>query len=295
MSKFWIKLHHSILDSAQVARLPDSSYRRYIEALLMAGEADEGGFLPELGDMSWRVRVADAVLQQDLSRLALAGLLALRVDPAGRERWFVVGFAEDQSAATSQERVAQHRVRTQRRQAAAAASDAANVTPCVTSARRSGNGHVTERYRNVVDIDIDTEPDTDKESHTHTAGSALGSGTVGDSYDAAEKAVADALTSVTGIIPGVAGRALTLQFEQAVGKLAKIVTADQVLKAFGPDGYWYKASFGQRGQKPHIANVLNEIGRAVEWTEPAAPTRKMNGPEAALARALAKVSKEQQP
>lgn len=110
-SKYWLKLYHEMLDDAKVARLPDSIWRRFIECLLLAGEMDEGGFLPPLPDMAWRLRVDDTTMGQDLSRLALAGMVELKIDSEDNERWYVSNFAKRQSASPGAERVKQWRKR----------------------------------------------------------------------------------------------------------------------------------------------------------------------------------------
>jgi hypothetical protein len=140
-SKYWLKLYYEMLDDPKVARLSDSSYRRFIECLLLAGETDAGGLLPPLEDMSWRLRVSELALDQDMSRLAMAGLVTL-VEHDGDNRWFVVKFSERQAAISGAERV--NRFRQEKRKA-----------------EYHGNERVTEgvtiRY-----TDTDTDTDTDK-------------------------------------------------------------------------------------------------------------------------------------
>ncbi len=106
-SKYWLKLYHEMIDDPKVARLPDSSYRRFIECLLLAGETDDGGYLPPLPDMAWRIRVDETTLQQDLSRLALAGMVELKEN----DRWFVTKFAERQAPSDAAERMREYRKR----------------------------------------------------------------------------------------------------------------------------------------------------------------------------------------
>ena len=95
-SKYWLKLYHEMLDDPKVARLNDSAYRRFIECLLMAGELDENGLLPPLEDMAWRIRVSETALAQDMTRLALGGMVELQ-EHEGEERWLVSQFAKRQS------------------------------------------------------------------------------------------------------------------------------------------------------------------------------------------------------
>lgn len=109
-SKFWIKLYHEMLDDPKVARLNDSTYRRFIECLLLAGEIDEGGLLPPLEDMAWRLRLSETALTQDLSRLALGEMVELRQHDS-EERWFVSKFAERQAPSSATKRMREYRKR----------------------------------------------------------------------------------------------------------------------------------------------------------------------------------------
>lgn len=138
-SKYWLKLYYEMLDDPKVARLPDSSYRRFVECLLLAGEYDRSGLLPPIEDMAWRLRVSETALQQDMSRLAMAGVVNL-VPYEGEERWLVRKFKERQQAVPGRERVARYRDR----------QKSAEYT--------SSNENVTNRY---------TDTDTDKDKIVH--------------------------------------------------------------------------------------------------------------------------------
>lgn len=131
-SKYWLKLYHEMLDDPKVARLPDSSYRRFIECLLLAGETDKNGILPPIEDMAWRLRIDETSLSQDMSRLALAGLVELKEGG----RWFVTSFQRRQAAVTTSERVKRHRERKKKQEY-----------------NELGNADETKRY---------TDTDTDK-------------------------------------------------------------------------------------------------------------------------------------
>jgi len=109
-SKYWIKLYHEMLDDAKVARLNDSAYRRFIECMLLAGELNEQGFLPPLEDMAWRLRTSETSLDDDMTRLALGGLVERKAHEDG-ERWFITKFAERQAPSTSAQRVREFRKR----------------------------------------------------------------------------------------------------------------------------------------------------------------------------------------
>ncbi len=151
-AKYWLKLYHEMLDDPKVARLPDSSYRRFIECLLLAGELDEDGYLPPIPDMAWRLRIAETTLSQDMSRLALAGVVELKPHDTG-ERWFVTKFSERQAAVSDADRMARYRERKRK-------------TPTDTNEKRNSNAVVTKRNTD-IDIDIDKmRVDVDSDAHT---------------------------------------------------------------------------------------------------------------------------------
>lgn len=115
--KPWVKLHLRMLHNHEVAQLPDSSYRRFTECLLFAGEERNKaieekrevieGLLPDIGYMAWTLHITVAALTDDMSRLALAGLVELHESG----RWFVTNFAKWQAPSTDAERQQQHRAK----------------------------------------------------------------------------------------------------------------------------------------------------------------------------------------
>lgn len=96
--KYWIKLYHEILHDRKMQRLRDRLWRRVIECFLMAGELDEGGFLPRLDDMAWDLRLEPEMLEADLMELAGVGILEQR-----EGRWFVTKFAARQQTMSKAE------------------------------------------------------------------------------------------------------------------------------------------------------------------------------------------------
>lgn len=96
--KYWIKLYHEILHDRKMQRLRDRLWRRAIECFLMAGDLDEDGFLPPLGDMAWDLRLEPEILESELMELASVGILEQR-----EGRWFVSKFAERQQTMSKAE------------------------------------------------------------------------------------------------------------------------------------------------------------------------------------------------
>lgn len=130
-TKYWIKLYHEMLDDPKVAKLEDSAYRRFVECLLLAGEMDEGGFLPPLSDMAWRLRVPDETMQSNMTRLALAGLVELRKYSPTEERWFVSKFDKRQAPMKKAEYMRRLREERQKDDYYSGSDD--TVTGCVTN------------------------------------------------------------------------------------------------------------------------------------------------------------------
>ena len=104
MAKYWIKLYHEILDDPKMGRLPDRLYRRVIELFLLAGEMDEGGILPTLDDMAWKLRINPDELTAELQAIEQTGIVHLNGNG-----WTVTKFAERQDADTGAERVNRYR------------------------------------------------------------------------------------------------------------------------------------------------------------------------------------------
>lgn len=94
-----------MLDDRKTASLPDSLWRRFVELILLAKEYNKSGLLPLLPDIAWRLRIETDVLRDDLSRLALVGLVELVDD----KQWKLTNFQKRQEAMGGAERVARHR------------------------------------------------------------------------------------------------------------------------------------------------------------------------------------------
>lgn len=107
-SKYWIKVYHEILDDPKMGRMPDRLWRRTIELFLIAGEQDDKGNLPKLGDMAYRLRMSDEELQKDLDKLQELNIVHLDDGV-----YVVTKFAERQAPVSSAERMKRYRERQQ--------------------------------------------------------------------------------------------------------------------------------------------------------------------------------------
>jgi len=137
-SKYWIKLYHEILEDPKMGKLPDNLWRRAIELFLLAGDLDNGGSLPDIEGLSWRLRTDKEHLETDLVELASVGIVS-QVDGV----WIVTNFSKRQEPVDNAVRVAQHRKQKRKDQ-------------------YYGNEPVTNRYTD-TDTDTDKIIDLDKE------------------------------------------------------------------------------------------------------------------------------------
>lgn len=97
--KYWIKLYHDTLDDAKMGKLDDHLWRRTIEMFLLAGSENEGGYLPKLEDMAWKLRADEDDLKGDLQRLMSHNIVEKK-----NGKYFVTNFKKRQSPMSDKER-----------------------------------------------------------------------------------------------------------------------------------------------------------------------------------------------
>lgn len=110
-SKYWIKLYIEILNDRKMMQLEDRLFRRVIELFLFAGEIDQDGLLPPIGDVAWRLHMDTEQLETDMIELQRVGILS--VDDGN---WIVTKYAERQAPVSDAERMRQLRERKQKKQ-----------------------------------------------------------------------------------------------------------------------------------------------------------------------------------
>jgi len=137
-AKYWLKIYYEMLDDPKIGQLRPALRWRFIECLLVAGECDDGGYIPDSAGYAWRVRADADVVDTELTELAQHGLLS-RVDG----RWHVTKFEERQSPVSNAERQSRWRERQHR---AEYYGDETNLLP-------SSNEHVTKRNTDKIRID----------------------------------------------------------------------------------------------------------------------------------------------
>jgi len=153
VSYSWAKLWIEMIDDRKTASLPDSSWRRFVELILLAMETNRGGVLPAVPDMAWRLRVTTETMGDDMTRLALAGLVHLN----DKDEWVVTNFTKRQAAVPVTERVASHRERKRREKQEEPPVDETpeqrDSNDNVTAELSNGNEHVTIRSTDKTRLD----------------------------------------------------------------------------------------------------------------------------------------------
>jgi hypothetical protein len=124
-TRWWFKMVNEILDDPKIARMSDGLFRAFVLLLAAANEAGEDGRLPELDNMSWRMRIPAADLQGHLDSLTALG--CSHKDKRGR--WWMTNFARRQAPATPAERQAHRRELASR-------GESRNVTANVTELKK---------------------------------------------------------------------------------------------------------------------------------------------------------------
>jgi hypothetical protein len=260
-SKYWLKLYHEMLDDPKIGQLRAALRWRFIECLLVAGECDEGGYLPDVQQYAWRVRADAETVETDFVTLADAGLLS-----QDNGQWLVTQFAERQAPVSGAERVARHRERQKK----------AEYYEGDTGPLRKGNGHVTKRY---TDIDIDTDKiEIQKRGEAPAADRAL-------------VPMVNALVEATGMSGHLNWSTLS---KLAADLEGAGYSFEQVATGYGPGGWWKSADWrGKRGDLPTPKQIRETVRAATTWdgkdrsngtwaNQPAEFDNRMKGLEEAL-------------
>jgi hypothetical protein len=143
-NKFWIKQPIGYLYRRDIATLPDWLWRIFHELRMIPGLSERGGLLESVSSCAWELRRDSKQIMEGLQ--ALAGVGLAKETPEG---WLLVGFAEEQDALTSTERVQEFRKRQKE-----------------TGEERHGNDLETERYKDETknETQLKTESKIDSES-----------------------------------------------------------------------------------------------------------------------------------
>jgi len=133
-TKYWIKLYHETLHDRKIATLDDHLWRRFVEVLLLAGENNEDGYLPQLEDMAWALRDNTEILETDLNELIRIGIIEYRDG-----RYYVRNFSKRQEPLPKAEYMRRKRNETQLQE------------------------HYQSRYQHVTNSNAESDTDTESD------------------------------------------------------------------------------------------------------------------------------------
>jgi len=103
-SKYWIKLYHEILADPKMMRMDEVVFGRCIKIFLLAGQTNDGGYLPCTEDIAWHLRLSDQEIAATLAELERVNIL-VREDG----RWLVRRFAARNEAMPPAEKMRYYR------------------------------------------------------------------------------------------------------------------------------------------------------------------------------------------
>ena len=106
---FWTKLWYEVLDDPKMGRLSDHQWRRFFEFIMVAGECDNGGYLPSVADLAWRMRTAEDDILASLQSLSAEPFNLITLTPDGD--WLITNFAKRQDADSNADRQRRYRER----------------------------------------------------------------------------------------------------------------------------------------------------------------------------------------
>ena len=164
-SRYWIKLHHELLNDPRMGRLSDSQFRLAINLMLLAGDYEQGGLLPVLEDVRWRLREPEH-FEADLAALVRCGVLTEEDDGS----LYVSQFAERQGAMSAEERsqLRQKRVQKADDQAHEKCTKSARIVQ--QTARKSHESGIDKDKDKEVEKEKDEDEDADADArYTRTA------------------------------------------------------------------------------------------------------------------------------
>lgn len=236
-SNYWAKLWIETLDDPKVARLPDSSWRRFFECILLAKELDEGGYLPSIADIAWRLRKDETSVNDDMSRLALAGLVEIADDG----RWFVTNFDKRQSKMSDAERQRRYRE---------------NNAPSRLNDVRITK-HNTNRYAKVTNRNTETE--TEKETETEVESGRSRAPKPQPSMTTNLHPAIKAMQQVTSYWPGEVAHPVIIE---KLGDTPNIKALERAYQLWISRGYNPKNFDG-------IGEWYRELARDIAWMPPA--------------------------
>ena len=114
-SNYWMKLWIEVIDDPKMGRLSDNLWRRFFECCLIAKELNQGGRLPTVPDVAWRLRVDQETLELEFDQMARVGLIEYIADQVLDGHWLITNFVRRQSKMNPSERMRRKREQDRKR------------------------------------------------------------------------------------------------------------------------------------------------------------------------------------
>ena len=241
----WIKLYVEMLDDPKVGLLPDAVKWRWTSVLLLAGEMNEDGFLPDVNDMAWRLHTNVETLQGEMRMLAGRGLVELRLYEQDDERWFIPAFATRQAAASGTERARMSRQRAQQ--------------------NNSHNEHATIVQRNVANSlhkqkqKQNTETEQQQQRAAASAAAAAAAALPSDYTEMLQRHGIDHAKTWSELAP------VLLEMDDAEALVEECIAAATALKATNPVGFAINWILQGNTQPPPVRarSGANDLARQI--------------------------------
>lgn len=116
MSERWFRVYVGLVDDPKVQRLPPPTFRALVNLWCLA--AANGGRLPSLGDIAFKLRMSVAATRQLLALLIATKLLDQHDGGISPHNWggrqFILGERQERPKTTSTDRVRRHRAKVKR-------------------------------------------------------------------------------------------------------------------------------------------------------------------------------------
>ena len=153
--KTWIKLYTEILSDPKMGRLSDKLFRRAIELFLLAGKEDKDGVLPPISDIAWNLHLSEKEVRNGLKELEKVGIIVLKSDADGSEKYLVAHFSVRQNSAYDRSEInRRYYEKSKSKKYESKTSESLNVRP---------DSDIQISESNTVEVEVEEEVDKEEE------------------------------------------------------------------------------------------------------------------------------------
>lgn len=145
MADYWLKLYIEILDDPKMQTLPDRLWRRIIEIFLIGKRMGKDGWIPDIRQLAWMLRMPIEDLSHDMQQIEATGIIVPAING-----WFIPNFLKRQGPSDAAERKRQQREREHSRQYYGIVTDESRTVTQKTEDREQK----TEAEKRDIDTDF---------------------------------------------------------------------------------------------------------------------------------------------